>query len=161
MAAALRLQGGALLGAADAFGELTSVPAAPPAAPSPADTPTGLAAGAGAAGFGGAGPPRGGASEASNPYHSTGSLSSGGPGAPPPGDGHGYHSAGQAGAMANSTMGVGGSSKRFSEPEAAPATALGPTGKSSDGGAPTARFPVPEQPSDNPYAVRAGTYTYS
>lgn len=154
MAAALRLQGGALLGAADAFGELSSVPVAPPVVPSPADTPTGSIAtsGGGAAGFGGGAAgaaATSGGPEASNPYHSTGSL----PPGPSPTDQRAYHSAG-----ANS-MSVGSTTKRFSEPEAQPAVALGPPGKSVEGGVPAARFPVSEAATDNPYAVRG--YSYS
>ncbi|KAL4457824.1 hypothetical protein ABPG75_012689 [Micractinium tetrahymenae] len=154
VAAALRLQGGALLGAADAFGELSSVPAAPAPVPSPADTPTSSLAtsGAGAAGFGGgAGVPAatGGApAEASNPYHSTGSLPTG----PAPTDQRAYQSAGPI------SMSVGSTTKRFSEPEAQPAVALGPPGKSVDGGPPAARFPVAEAATDNPYAVRGYSY---
>lgn len=153
MAAALRLQGGALLGAADAFGELSSVPVAPPAIPSPADTPTGsIATSGGAAGFGGGagGAPAGGApAESSNPYHSTGSL----PAGPSPTDQRAYQSAGP------NSMSVGSTTKRFSEPEAQPAVALGPPGKSVDGSLPAARFPVAEAATDNPYAVRGYSYT--
>lgn len=155
VAAALRLQGGALLGAADSFGELSSVPIAPPAVPSPVDTPTGSMAtsGGGAAGFGGgAGVPPAtgnGSAEPSNPYHSTGSL----PAGPSPTEQRAYQSAGPT------SMSVGSTTKRFSEPEAQPAVALGPPpGKSVDGGVPAARFPVAEAATDNPYAVRGYSY---
>lgn len=168
VAAALRLQGGALLGAADAFGELTSAPAPPAAAPSPVGTPTGAlaAAGTGAAGFGMftqgpppavgmAGPPAGPAPEASNPYHSAGSLGSGGPvtGSLAADRPAGYSSGGGSGG------GSLGSTKRFSEPEAGDKAAA-PLGKGAEGGVPAARYPVTEQPapSDNPYSVRNYSY---
>ena len=171
VAAALRLQGGALLGAADAFGELTSggVAAAPmPAGPSPGTTPTGAmaAAGMGAAGFGAAGaasssgvPPAAAVSgpgshrsmsDGGNPYH-TGSLSSGAAKAATlggaPADTRSYTSGSQH----------GGATKRYTEPEAGDQY-VGTPPKSLDG-APAAgvRYPVApaaaeQPPSDNPYS---------
>lgn len=171
VAAALRLQGGALLGAADAFGELTSgaVAAAPmPAGPSPGTTPTGAmaAAGMGAAGFGAAGaasssgvPPAAAVSgpgshrsmsDGGNPYH-TGSLSSGAAKAATlggvPADTRSYTSGSQH----------GGTTKRYTEPEAGDQY-VGTPPKSLDG-APAAgvRYPVApsaaeQPPSDNPYS---------
>ena len=171
VAAALRLQGGALLGAADAFGELTSgVAAAPaPAGPSPGGTPTGAiaAAGMGAAGFGAAaggpsssgvppavalsGPPsQHSVSDGGNPYHA-GSLSSGAGKAATLGgggaDARSYTSTGTAGAPPN----------RFSDPEGGEQH-VGTPPKSLDGAPaggvrfPVAPAPVEQPPSDNPYA---------
>lgn len=167
VAAALRLQGGALLGGADAFGELTSAPAPPPPAQhSPADTPTGAMAASvgGAAGFGAAtasqsmpppgamagGPPARTTSEASNPYHSTGTLGSGAPAAANLGADRPYSSAGAA------SM---GNTKRFSEPDTHDVGMVKPP-KGLDN-VPSARYPVAEQPaSDNPYSSVRG-YTYN
>ena len=166
MAAALRLQGGALLGAADAFGELTSSQAPPPAVPSPAGTPTGAVAAVsgGSAGFGGgvppavalSGPPSHTTSDGgNNPYH-TSSLSGGAAGAPGPGGNPGsYASSGGAASV--------GGTKRFSEPE--PAADVAP-GMGADGGpAAGVRYPVApsgaadQPPSDNPYSsVRSYQY---
>lgn len=158
MAAALRLQGGALLGAADAFGELTSTPAPAVQLPSPAGTPTGaVVASGGAAGFGaatasgvppavalsgGPGSLSGASDGGGNPYHSQGAAP---PGTMPGADTRSYSSAGSQGAP-----------KRFSEPEAAAAEVKG------GDGAPAARYPVApaeQPPSDNPYSsVRSYQY---
>jgi hypothetical protein len=171
VAAALRLQGGALLGAAEAFGELSGSPAPAPAPgtaqASPVGTPTGtLAGGVGAAGFGAvpgsasAGPPTRSTSDASNPYHSTGTLGSGGPVTGslavdrPAGFNNSTGSQGAAGGPPSM-----GSTKRFSEPEPAAAAPL--PEKGGKGADAAAHYPASEQqqtPSDNPYAVRGYSY---
>ena len=158
MAAALRLQGGALLGAADAFGELTATAVAPMPVPSPAGTPTGavVSSGGGAAGFGAAAvggvPPAvglsgpgstGAGSDGGNPYHTQGSL------------------AGVDTRAYTSTSSQGGG-KRYSDGEAGPAGPATMDGKPGGGEpVPSARYPLApaEPPSDNPYSsVRSYQY---
>ncbi|KAI3436754.1 hypothetical protein D9Q98_006166 [Chlorella vulgaris] len=168
VAAALRLQGGALLGAADAFGELTSAPTPPPpVVASPVGTPTRSQTDGGAVGFAvpsavapmGMGAPSRTTSDASNPYHSQGAGTLGGgavgTGTLPMDRPAVYSSNGSAGSAPM------GSSKRYSEPET---MVLPDVPAKSAEGMPAARFPVAEQPpaaaSDNPYSSVRG-YNYA
>ena len=169
VAAALRLQGGALLGAADAFGELTSAPA--PSAPSPSGTPTSATAGAGGvAGFGAvppavalSGPPSRTTSDVQNPYHNGASMASAAQTttAELASDPR-YNSA-------NST-GTGGSAKRYSEPQdqvgggggnGAMAAGMPAKGPQPAAAVTAARYPAaPQESSDNPYSSVRG-YSYA